>query len=186
MYKAKYLGPQPRGALQPNQDVAIKITQCDKVRPNEVLLQARIQHINVIRLYDVFRCVSGERMTSITSRSLTCRNINFHRAFFACLRCFLWRCTRFTAFFAFATHTQHALMCRVEDRDGMLFLAIVMEIADPTTYRLPGSSLWNCIEATVNENMRKVVFQRDPNARIRAPIIGGEPMIRWIFLQVRE
>lgn len=70
----------------------------------------------------------------------------------------------------------------------MLFLAIVMEIADPSTYRLPGSSLWNCIEATVNENMRKAVFQRDQHtsASIRPPIIGGEPMIRWIFLQVRS
>lgn len=67
-----------------------------------------------------------------------------------------------------------------------MFLAIVMEIADPSTYRLPGSSLWNCIEATVNENMKKVVFQRDPNTSIRPPIIGGESMIRWIFLQVRS
>lgn len=57
VFKAKYLGPQPKGALLPDQNVAIKITPCDKVRPNEVLLQARIQHINVIRLYDVFRCV---------------------------------------------------------------------------------------------------------------------------------
>jgi hypothetical protein len=67
----------------------------------------------------------------------------------------------------------------------MVFLAIVMEIADPSTFGLPGSSLWNCIEATVNENMRRVVFQRDPHYAIRPPIIGGEPMIRWIFLQVR-
>jgi hypothetical protein len=67
----------------------------------------------------------------------------------------------------------------------MLFLAIVMEVADPSVHRLPGSSLWNCIEATVNDNMRRVVFQRDSNAEIRAPIIGGEPMIRWIFLQAR-
>lgn len=80
----------------------------------------------------------------------------------------------------------HSAACRVEDKDGMLFLAIVMEIADPSTYRLPGSSLWNCIEATVNENMRKVVFQRDPHSSVRPPIIGGEPMIRWIFLQVRS
>ena len=57
VFKARYLGKQPKGALQPEQHVAIKITPCDKVRPNEVLLQARIQHINVIRLYDVFRCV---------------------------------------------------------------------------------------------------------------------------------
>ena len=57
VFKAKYLGPQAKGALQPGQHVAIKVTPCEKVRPNEVLLQARIQHINVIRLHDVFRCV---------------------------------------------------------------------------------------------------------------------------------
>jgi serine/threonine protein kinase len=63
VFKARYLGREAKGDLQPNQDVAIKITPCDKVRPNEVLLQARIQHINVIRLYDVFRCVSWRHYT---------------------------------------------------------------------------------------------------------------------------
>lgn len=63
-------------------------------------------------------------------------------------------------------------------------MAVVMEIADPSTYGLPGSSLWSCVEATVKENMNKVVYGREVGATIRAPIIGGEPMIRWMFLQV--
>lgn len=56
MYKALYIGKAKKGTMEPNQAVAIKFTPAEKVRPNEVLLQARIQHINVIRLYDVFRC----------------------------------------------------------------------------------------------------------------------------------
>lgn len=70
------------------------------------------------------------------------------------------------------------------DTSGCAFVAVVMEIADPSTYGLPGSSLWSCVEATVKENMNKVVYGREVGATIRAPIIGGEPMIRWMFLQV--
>lgn len=55
VYKAVYIGNVKKGVMEPNQAVAIKFTPAEKVRPNEVLLQARIQHINVIRLYDVFR-----------------------------------------------------------------------------------------------------------------------------------
>lgn len=56
VYKALYIGLAKKGTMEPHQAVAIKFTPAAKVRPNEVLLQARIQHINVIRLYDVFRC----------------------------------------------------------------------------------------------------------------------------------
>lgn len=56
VYKAVYTGKAKKGAMEPQQAVAIKFTPAEKVRPDEVLLQARIQHINVIRLYDVFRC----------------------------------------------------------------------------------------------------------------------------------
>lgn len=55
VYKAIAL--RSKGSMEQDQAVAIKFTPAAKVRPNEVLLQARIQHINVIRLYDVFRCV---------------------------------------------------------------------------------------------------------------------------------
>eukprot|EP00892_Ulva_mutabilis_P011680 jgi/Ulvmu1/8885/UM049_0067.1 len=127
VYKAVYTGKTKKGVMEPNQAVAIKFTPAEKVRPNEVLLQARIQHINVIRLYDVFR---------------------------------------------------------MTDTLGHAFVAVVMEIADPSTYGLRGSSLWSCVEATVKENMNRIVYAREVGAKIRAPVIGGEPMIRWMFLQV--
>lgn len=66
VYKAVFIGKAKKGAMEPNQAVAIKFTPAPKVRPNEVLLQARVQHINVIRLYDVFRCsTQGPRLPSL-------------------------------------------------------------------------------------------------------------------------
>jgi hypothetical protein len=54
--KASFEGPA-KGALVPNKTVAVKITPAAKLRPNEVLLQARVCHISVIQLYDVFKYV---------------------------------------------------------------------------------------------------------------------------------
>ena len=56
VYKAKYIGAQARGDLQPGQLVALKFVKAEKVNPREVLTQARMQHMNIVRIFDVLAC----------------------------------------------------------------------------------------------------------------------------------
>lgn len=80
----------------------------------------------------------------------------------------------------------HVARCRVRDQTGQWLLCIVMELADPSAYGLAGASLWSCIEPCVEQNMEGVVYARLPNAKRTLPLLGGEPMIRWVFLQARH
>ena len=61
-----------------------------------------------------------------------------------------------------------------------------MEVADHTKTQLRGPSLWTCVEHTIRANMECRVY--NPGAGLdefQSPLVGGEPMIRWIFMQVR-
>lgn len=55
--RARYCLPVERGLIAPNQMVAIKLTKAVQLRPNEVLVQARVQHRSIVQVFDVFRCV---------------------------------------------------------------------------------------------------------------------------------
>jgi serine/threonine protein kinase len=57
VYKARYIGSVCRGDLEPNAPVAIKFIHSSALNPKEVLLHARLRHMNIIRIYDVFACV---------------------------------------------------------------------------------------------------------------------------------
>lgn len=56
VYRFKYCGRQDRGCVRPGQLVAIKITPGPKIRPNEVLVQSRIDHSGIVKVLDVARC----------------------------------------------------------------------------------------------------------------------------------
>jgi serine/threonine protein kinase len=56
VYKAEYNGSGRRGDLKPNTPVAIKFIPSSGLNPQEVLLHARLRHMNIVRIYDVFAC----------------------------------------------------------------------------------------------------------------------------------
>jgi serine/threonine protein kinase len=56
VYKARYNGSERRGDLEPNTPVAIKFIPSRGLNPQEVLLHARLRHMNIVRIYDVFAC----------------------------------------------------------------------------------------------------------------------------------
>lgn len=58
VYKVLYTG-EGVGDLAQNSSVAVKVIHGSKIRPDEVLLQASLKHVNIIRLFDVFRCRAG-------------------------------------------------------------------------------------------------------------------------------
>ena len=58
VHKGKYIGTEPRGDLQPGTTVALKFIPAAAMTPKEVMFQARMRHVSIIRLYDVFACVS--------------------------------------------------------------------------------------------------------------------------------
>lgn len=79
-------------------------------------------------------------------------------------------------------------LCRVQLQSGQWQVCMVMELADPDRHGLRGPSLWDCMEACMETNMRACVYTprtARPDAFTR-PVVGGEPIVRWIFLQVRQ
>lgn len=58
VYKGRYIGREPLGSLVYGMDVAIKVVLWEHVRPNEVMMQAQLRHLNIVTLYDVFQCAS--------------------------------------------------------------------------------------------------------------------------------
>lgn len=57
VFKGQYVGEHPRGALQPQQQVALKFVKAEQLYPREVLMQARVQHPNITKIFDVLPCV---------------------------------------------------------------------------------------------------------------------------------
>lgn len=65
----------------------------------------------------------------------------------------------------------------------------MLELADVDPSQVAGPSIWDCIKNTMDANMRACVYN-DPTDRLdhsafRRPVQGGEPIVRWIFMQVR-
>ena len=56
VYKGRYVGAEPRGDLQPGQLVALKFVKREGLYPHEILLQSQMQHMNIVRVFDVFPC----------------------------------------------------------------------------------------------------------------------------------
>lgn len=59
VYMFKYNGSAARGFIAPGQRVAVKITPGGKIRPNEVLVQSRIDHSGIVKVLDVSRCAEN-------------------------------------------------------------------------------------------------------------------------------
>ena len=63
----------------------------------------------------------------------------------------------------------------------------MLELADVERFEIAGPSLWDCIKNTMDTNMRARVYSPRalPESAFQRPIRGGEPIVRWIFMQVR-
>ena len=70
VWKATYVGPAPLGDLEPGTNVAIKVVPPDKLRDNEILLQAQLRHLNIVQLYDIFECVLIDMTNVLISLSV--------------------------------------------------------------------------------------------------------------------
>ena len=57
VHKAKYVGTEPRGMLEPGAECAIKFVPASLLQPREILLQGQLRQRNIITIYDVFPCV---------------------------------------------------------------------------------------------------------------------------------
>ena len=56
VYKGQYVGTEPRGDLQPGHFVALKFVKREGLYPQEILLQSQMQHMNIVRVFDVLPC----------------------------------------------------------------------------------------------------------------------------------
>jgi hypothetical protein len=61
-------------------------------------------------------------------------------------------------------------------------VCLVLELAECP--KLAEPSLWDNIKSTVDRNMRDFVYAPLEAAILEKPLHGGEPMVRWIFMQV--
>ena len=83
-------------------------------------------------------------------------------------------------------HDKAHYVCRLEHENGDWHVCSVLELADVESLKLAGPSIWDCVRRSMDVNMRAKVYQPRtvPESDFQLPILGGEPMVRWIFLQV--
>jgi hypothetical protein len=80
------------------------------------------------------------------------------------------------------------VLCRLQHERGDWHVCIVLELADVERFKLAGPSIWDCIKHSMESNMRARVYvpRTAPEDDFQLPIRGGEPMVRWICMQVRH
>jgi serine/threonine protein kinase len=59
VFQGTYIGASARGDLQPGQHVAMKFVEAKHVKTREVLVQAQMQHMNIVRIFDVLACAAA-------------------------------------------------------------------------------------------------------------------------------
>lgn len=62
VFKGRYVGQQQRGQLKPQQQVALKFLKSEQLYPREVLMQARVQHPNITKTFDVLPCAPSRSL----------------------------------------------------------------------------------------------------------------------------
>jgi hypothetical protein len=69
---------------------------------------------------------------------------------------------------------------------GEWLVCSVLELADAEKFGQKGPSLWDCMESCMDTNMKARVYtpRMASEKEFKLPVLGGEPIVRWIFLQV--
>jgi hypothetical protein len=75
-------------------------------------------------------------------------------------------------------------VCRRQNAKKEWVVCLVLELAECPD--LDGPSLWANIKATVTTNMNDFVYSPLEAATLQTPLIGGEPLVRYVFMQVRD
>lgn len=93
VHKAKYVGAEARGLLDPDVEVAIKFVPATVLQPREILIQGQLKYRNIITLYDVFPYAPAPHLFRSACRPTKACSLKLH-VWFCCIQRCCARCFR--------------------------------------------------------------------------------------------